>query len=126
MKKIKLHLSSTKSIWADVLTNEKDQAKGYMYVEKIPDNEGKLFVYHKPSSKSFWMKNVKVPLDVVSLDSNGKILDVVTLQPSFGKKIINQTTTPSGTYCVLEVRGGLMKKHGVKKGMRIIASNSGN
>ena len=63
------------------------------------------------------MKNVKNYLDVISLSKNGKVLDIVTLPPGINRpNKIPSTTTHRNTHCVLEVKGGVSKLAGLKKG----------
>ena len=114
---ISMYLNQRKKLKVELLTSEHDKEIGYMFKDSITDSEGKLFVYKNKGSKSFWMKNVNFPLDIVSLDNYGKILDIQTL-PAYNKNSsrIPSHRTPSGTYSVLEVLGNTMYKNKVFPG----------
>jgi uncharacterized membrane protein (UPF0127 family) len=52
-----------------VASTPQSQMKGYMDTDDAPTgNAGMLFVYDEPMPLSFWMKNVKFPLDVIFFD----------------------------------------------------------
>jgi len=42
---------------------------------------GMIFIYPKEAIYPFWMKNTRFPLDIIWLDSNGKVVDIKTGQP---------------------------------------------
>jgi uncharacterized membrane protein (UPF0127 family) len=49
-------------ILAVAITDE-DQIKGLSIKDQMNENEGMLFVYDKPSRQSFWMKDMRFPID---------------------------------------------------------------
>jgi uncharacterized membrane protein (UPF0127 family) len=50
-------------ILADVAITDEDQIKGLSIKDQMNENEGMLFVYDKPSRQSFWMKDMRFPID---------------------------------------------------------------
>ncbi len=54
-------------------TNKKRQ-QGLMYIETLPKNEGMLFVFEKPGIYPFWMKDTKIPLDIIWLDDTKQVV----------------------------------------------------
>jgi uncharacterized membrane protein (UPF0127 family) len=56
---------------------------GYMNHANSPkDNEGILFVYDEPMPLSFWMKDVKFPLDIIFFDTNMQYINHETMDPA--------------------------------------------
>ncbi len=48
--------------------------RGLMNRESISPEGGMIFVFNPPSPRSFWMKNTLVPLDLIYVDRNGKVI----------------------------------------------------
>ena len=92
-------------------TKEK-QKNGLMYVKNMPENAGMLFKYNDIRNHSMWMKNTFIPLDILFLDKNYKLIDYVenTVPFSLEKISINE---PSQN--IIELNGGSVKKFNLKK-----------
>lgn len=58
-----------------------EQARGLMFREKVPNDGGMIFVFPESSQRSFWMKNTLVPLDLLFLDADGKVVAIHRMQP---------------------------------------------
>ena len=58
----------------ELATTPKAQAKGLMFRNKLAVNRGMLFIFPKAGVYPFWMKNTYVPLDIIWLDQNQKVV----------------------------------------------------
>lgn len=65
----------------DVMHTPAMRAQGLMQVASIPDGYGMAFVWPTPTPVAFWMKDTRIPLDVVFFDESQRILDIVSMQP---------------------------------------------
>ena len=50
--------------------------QGLAVKNQLKENEAMLFVFEKPGKHSFWMKDMKFPIDIIWLDSTGKIVHI--------------------------------------------------
>src|SRR5215210_5980484 len=58
------------------------QTKGLSIKNNLSENEGMLFIFDAPKKNSFWMKDMKFPLDIVWINSNYGIIHIEkNLQP---------------------------------------------
>lgn len=92
---------------AKVAKTKEEQTKGLMFIKKIPDSLGLIFLFEAPKTIAFWMKNTLIPLDMLFILPNGKIGKIKSAaQPN------DLTPIPSGkaVIAVIEINGGLAEK----------------
>lgn len=95
------------------------QTKGLMNVKNLPENQGMLFVFLDESKKSFWMKNTYIPLDLIFISGDKKIVEIKeNFEPCQQKNCPSYTSQKKAKY-VLEVNGGFCQKHQIKEGDEI-------
>jgi hypothetical protein len=99
--------SQSVSIQAEVADEPDERALGLMNRRKLAKNMGMLFVYHKPSSPQFWMKNTLISLDIVFSNYEGQIIKIFENVPIMTEKKI---TAGDGVSFVLEINAGLVRE----------------
>ncbi len=70
----------------EIAKTEAERAYGLMNRDHLDHNKGMLFVFDKPDFYIFWMKNTKIPLDIIWIQDN-RIVDIATLQPQTANNI---------------------------------------
>jgi uncharacterized protein len=100
----------------EIVREEKERNRGLMFRRHMADDRGMLFDYNPPQAVSFWMKNTYIPLDIIFIDANGRIITIAE-----NTTPLSLETIPSGgvARAVLEINGGLAKKLGIKVGDRV-------
>jgi uncharacterized membrane protein (UPF0127 family) len=87
--------------------------RGLMYRSSLPDDHGMLFVFPTESVHDFWMKNTLIPLDMLFITSDRRIVGIRANTTPL-------STTPVGvgrpTRWVLEVPGGYAARRGIAPG----------
>lgn len=58
-------------------TTAEQQRRGLMFVRKMPETTGMLFIYEESDFHSMWMKNTYVSLDMVFARSDGSVSSVI-------------------------------------------------
>ncbi|MCX8194121.1 MAG: DUF192 domain-containing protein [Candidatus Pacearchaeota archaeon] len=85
---------------------------GLMFRDNLKDNEGMLFVFPEEKIHGFWMKNTFVPLDIIWINSQGKVVFISSnTQPCKGEPCPSIIPTSPAKY-VLEIKAGRAKQIG--------------
>ena len=77
-----------------VAMDKKTKSEGLMWVEKLHNYEGMLFLYEEPQIINIWMHNTYIPLDIIFINQDKKIVSIKNGLPlskqviSSGKKVI--------------------------------------
>ncbi len=68
-------------IMAEVADTPDKRARGLMYRTSLAPEHGMLFQFPELGYWTFWMKNTKIPLDIIWLDNTGKIIHIESEVP---------------------------------------------
>jgi len=101
----------------EVATTREEQALGLMFRRSLPENAGMLFIYQQPQPAAMWMKNTLIPLDMVFISPDGRVLRIETNTEPFSTKLIPSEGTISA---VLELNAGQADKIGLKRGDTVV------
>ncbi len=109
-----------KEIQVEVVSTPEDVARGLSGHEVLADDEGMLFVFDRPAIWSFWMKEMKFPLDILWI-ADGRVVEIAQdMQPPANMLSLPQTHRPAvPADMVLEIRAGLAETYGFTTGTEI-------
>jgi uncharacterized protein len=96
----------------EVAQNDAQTARGLMYRDSLPPDHGMLFVMPRADIWSFWMKNTRIPLDIIFVDRTGKVVLIDNRTPM--DETGHGPDTP--VQYVIELNLGLAQKIGLRKG----------
>lgn len=102
----------------EIADDEKELQKGLSGRSSLGQNKGMLFIFERKDKYTFWMKDTKIPLDIIFIDDN-KIVDMYkNVPPQDGKEnaVLPLYTSKAPANFVLEINGGLADKNGFKIG----------
>lgn len=109
-------------IRVETMARPEDMMRGMMFRESLPENRGMLFVHGSPGLYPYWMHQVKVPLDIIWLDHNKRIVEIVPGAPPCpvtGKEAQERCPNFGGhqpSQYVVELASGMVRKHNLKFG----------
>jgi uncharacterized membrane protein (UPF0127 family) len=95
--------------------DERDE--GLMDVHHMPENRGMLFIFGHPQKLSFWMANTPLPLDIIFVNKDHKIVRI-----HHSAKPFSQKNLPSGKKALytVETNGGFCVAHDIHEGMKVV------
>jgi hypothetical protein len=105
------------SVRAELALTKRERDVGLMFRGHLDAKGGMLFVFEKPQVLGFWMKNTLIPLDMIFIGQNKKILGIVHNAPP--RSLQTRGIGYKRSLYVLEVNGGFCKKHGIHPGNRV-------
>ena len=86
---------------------------GLQYRRDLAAERGMIFLFPAQSQQSFWMKNTPLPLDMIFINRERKIVGIVEQTVPFS---LDPRSVTAPSQFVLEINGGLAKRHGIKAG----------
>jgi uncharacterized membrane protein (UPF0127 family) len=100
----------------EIAKTDEERATGLMYRKELAEGRGMLFDFSPEQPVSMWMKNTFIPLDMIFIRSDGRILRIAENTEPQSEKIISSGGLAKG---VLEVIGGTARKYGIQPGDRV-------
>ncbi len=108
--------STLATVKIEIADTPQAQELGLMYRDALAGDAGMLFVFATPSHQVFWMKNTRIPLDMLFADSQRRVIGIVADAVPYSEA---RLSVPGDSRYVLEVNGGFCQRHGVKAGDRL-------
>lgn len=107
-----------------VAKTSKEKAIGLSEKKSLPENSAMIFVFEKPDYYSFWMKEMKLPIDIIFISKN----HIVTVYHNVRPPQTPQESLPiykpdEPADMVLEINSGLAQKYNLKKGIEVKFEN---
>jgi len=103
----------------EIAETDAERQKGLMYRKDLPEGHGMLFDFHAEQEVGFWMQNTYIPLDMIFIRGDGRILRIAENTEPLSTRII-----PSNgpVRAVLEVIAGTARKYGIAPGDRVASA----
>jgi uncharacterized membrane protein (UPF0127 family) len=104
----------------EIAADDASRAHGLMDRTQMDADHGMLFVFDDDAMRAFWMKNTKIPLDMLFFDADRKLVSVQpNVQPCVSDPCPAYSSGAPARY-VLELNAGQAAKLGVTSGDELI------
>lgn len=97
----------------EVMRTEAEREKGLMFRQSMPRDHGMLFDFVQDQPLMFWMKNTLIPLDMVFIGSDGRVVSIAHDAKPMDETVIASKQPAAG---VLELNAGAAASIGLKVG----------
>ena len=105
-----------KQIDIEVADDDAERAQGLMNRPWMEETQGMLFIMENEERQSFWMRNTIIPLDIIYVSADKRIVSIAKDTQPFSEKSI---PSAGPAKYVVEVIAGFSDKYGLKAGDRI-------
>lgn len=100
----------------EVARTEAEQANGLMYRQQMGADEGMIFLRNPPDVASFWMRNTVLPLDIIFIGTDGRIINIAANTVPYS---LDSHRSFGVAAAVLELNGGRAAELGITPGAKV-------
>jgi len=116
---VKVFFPDGRVVMAELAVTDAERARGLMFREKIQADQGMLFVFEAEGLYPFWMKNTLVPLDILWLGRDRRIVHIAADVPPCEADPCPSYGPDIPALFVLELKAGESRARGLKPGDRL-------
>ena len=107
----------------ELATSPTQMMQGLMFRHSLAPDAGMLFDYQAPSMASMWMKNTLIPLDMLFVDAQGRIIGI---HERAVPQSLATISAPGPARAVIELNGGTAARLGIRAGDKVLFPIFGN
>lgn len=104
------------TIDAAIADDDEERSQGLMDVTELPATKGMLFIFDENKSRSFWMANTPLSLDIIFVNADKEIVRIHHSTQPYSEK--NLKSEEAAQY-VIETNAGYCVSHDIQEGMKV-------
>ncbi len=114
--------NSDTSLEVEIADTASERETGLMYREKLTIDEGMLFVFPEEDDRGFWMKNTLIPLDMIFVDAEGRIINIeeTVPEPNTSDEDLKTYRSDAPAKYVIETNSSFTERRNVEEGDRVV------
>ena len=105
-----------KTFKVEIADTQEKQALGLMFRDHMPADEGMIFIFPNEAPRSFWMKNCRIPLDIMYFDKELKLVSISANTPPCKVSRCPSYPSKAPAQYVLELNAGTASALGIEVG----------
>ena len=107
----------------ELATTPAQLEQGLMFRQSMAPDSGMLFDFRHPMPVSMWMKNTFIPLNMLFIDAQGRIINIAERTVPHS---LDPVSAAAPARAVLELNGGTASRLGIRPGDRVLSPIFGN
>lgn len=109
--------------WVEIADNDETRARGLMFRDELAADRGMLFLFPDQAPRAFWMRNTRIPLDIIYIDRDWRVVSITAnARPCRTARCPSYPSAGPAKY-VLEVNAGLAAQLGLTPGDTVHTGN---
>jgi len=109
--------TGTHAVGVKVALTLAEQQRGLQFLDRLPEETGMLFLYRPPREVTMWMKDTRLPLDMVFIRPGGAVHRIERSAEPYSERII---ASYGSVIAVLEIAAGSAERLGLQTGDRVM------
>lgn len=109
--------------YVEIAGDEDTRVMGLMFRDHLAPDRGMLFVFRREAPRSFWMKNTRIPLDIIYLDAGLRVTGMTLDAPPCRREPCPSYPSALPAMYVLELNAGTAERLGLAPGDRVVVRN---
>ncbi|MGY1426627.1 DUF192 domain-containing protein [Lysobacter sp. A289] len=104
----------------EIADDDEERARGLMFRDHMADDRGMLFIHERQAPQAYWMKNTRIPLDILYFDDDRRLVSQQRDVPpcSAGNACPPYPSDAPARY-VLELNAGQAARLGLQNGAEL-------
>jgi uncharacterized protein len=112
-----------KRFYVEVADDDATRTRGLMFRDELADNRGMFFIFRDQQPRSFWMRNTRIPLDIIYLDRDLRVVSIAANTPPCRTRQCPSYPSAGPAMYVLEINAGLAAAQGLERGQTLQVGN---
>lgn len=104
----------------ELAMDEAARMRGLMFRDSMPEDQGMLFVFERQEPQAFWMRNTRIPLDILYFDDALRLVSATHGAPPCTTPTCPSYPSARPARFVLELNAGHARRLGVTAGDTLI------
>ena len=119
VKVVRIVSVGSKEVEAELASTPQERKMGLMYRTVLEEGKGMLFTFGTAYQYPFWMKNMKIAIDMIWIGENMTVIDMDQNVPPCEQENCELYTPSSPAKYVLEVPAGWAQRNGIQTGSTV-------
>ncbi|HLJ73059.1 MAG TPA: DUF192 domain-containing protein [Thermoanaerobaculia bacterium] len=107
------------AVQVEIAADDATRTQGLMYRDQLANDRGMIFLFAQSGDYPFWMKNTLIPLDMIWIDDQKKIVHVAHDVPPCKADPCPSYPPGANSRYVLEVAAGVAARHNLANGQTL-------
>jgi uncharacterized protein len=107
----------------EIAADDATRTRGLMFRDELADNRGMLFIFEREAPRSFWMRNTRIPLDIIYLDRDLKVVSISANTPPCRTRQCPSYPSTGPAQYVLELNAGHAERLSLSRGDQLTTGN---
>ncbi len=103
----------------EIAATPEERGRGLMFRDELAADRGMLFIFPRRERVAMWMRNTRIPLDMLFIDDDGRVIQIHQRTVPYSEATV---ASRKRVRYVLELPGGTADRLGLAVGDRVVGA----